>query len=248
MDELRSELEAWRVARKIRTSGESLRATLRDRLGGDRTTPAPGPRPRALGAAIGDQLPAGASTQRIVPAERAAARPGERGGGGARRRVVLAGAGLAALAALVCVAIVLALRAPASTSPEVAASAPPAPPAMREDPPAPRATPTPSVPVPTAAPAPAPADAALAEARDAAAPAPIATGARPLLRRTGKLRVNVVPWANVRFDDQPLGQTPIDLDVAAGRHRVTLHNPDTGDRVEKWIEIEPDRIAEVRSW
>jgi hypothetical protein len=27
-----------------------------------------------------------------------------------------------------------------------------------------------------------------------------------------------------------------------------LHNPDTGDRVEKWIEIAPGGLAEVRSW
>jgi hypothetical protein len=29
---------------------------------------------------------------------------------------------------------------------------------------------------------------------------------------------------------------------------VTLHNPDTRDRVEKWIEIEPGGLAEVTSW
>jgi hypothetical protein len=58
----------------------------------------------------------------------------------------------------------------------------------------------------------------------------------------------VVPWATVSLDGRPLGGVPIDLEVAAGRHRVTLHDPATGDRVEKWIELEPGGLQEVTSW
>jgi hypothetical protein len=58
----------------------------------------------------------------------------------------------------------------------------------------------------------------------------------------------VVPWATVLLDDRPLGGVPIDREVSAGRHRVTLHNPDTGDRVDQWIEVAPGGLAEVTSW
>jgi hypothetical protein len=58
----------------------------------------------------------------------------------------------------------------------------------------------------------------------------------------------VVPWATVLLDDRPLGGVPIDREVAPGRHRVTLHNPETGDRVDRWIEVAPGGLAEVTSW
>jgi hypothetical protein len=57
-----------------------------------------------------------------------------------------------------------------------------------------------------------------------------------------------VPWATVLLDDRSLGGVPIDVEIAAGRHRVTLVNPDTGDRVEKTIEIRPGEAAQVTSW
>jgi hypothetical protein len=241
MDELRSELEAWRVARKIRTSGESLRAVMRDRLDAVATVTAPVPAraPRPLGDALRDQLPASVPTQRITPANRAPARGAPaRAHGGSRRRVVLAGAGVAALCvAVLGVALLVVGRAPASTTNPA------------EVPPTPRADAADTAALPPAI------DAALAVApSDAAAPTSTALDAAPaaiarkLPLRPGKLKVMVVPWATVLLDDRPLGGVPIDVEVAAGRHRVTLHNPDTRDRVEKWIEIEPGGLAEVTSW
>ena len=227
MDELRSELEAWRVARKIRTSGESLRATLRERLGGGATVA--GPRP--LADLLADQLPTEDATKRASPAARRPAR------GGPRRRAVLVGAGAAGLAALLVAAVLVAGRAPASGGAPDGAG--------------------------TAVRAADPRDAALAAIADADAAAdadpPVAVApdapdtaaaARPPPppRKPGRLKVMVVPWATVSLDGRPLGGVPIDLEVAAGRHRVTLHDPATGDRVEKWIELEPGGLQEVTSW
>jgi len=256
MDELRSELEAWRVARGIRTSGESLRAVMRERLDEQHTAPGtsaapqpkarPQPRPLgdALGDALGEQLPPSA-TQRVDPAARA---PARRGPG---RRALIAGAGLAGLGAIALAVALLGGRAPASTRPPAEAR-----PEPREAAPAPAAVPASAAPTPAptstaATPAPAAAAAAApaaAAAAPAAAPAAPALAPRPAARKPGRLKIMVVPWATVLLDDRPLGGVPIDREVASGRHRLTLHNPDTGDRVERAIDVPPGGLTEVTSW
>jgi hypothetical protein len=228
MDELRSELEAWRVARRIRTSGESLRDTMRDRLGAGATTPGHRPLPLLLGNALGDALgdPAAAPTRLGAPRAR------RRAEGGTRRRAVLAGAAAAGVAALLGLAIFTG-RSPATTSAQD--------PAARDAPPdaAIATTADGQAPVPPSAPT-------SGAAPDAATPA-IAAPARPP-RRPGTLKVNVVPWATVLLDGRPLGGVPLERQVGAGRHRVTLIGADGGDRVEKWIEVPPGGVAEVTSW
>ncbi len=242
MDELRSELEAWRVARKVRTSVESLRDAMRERFETGAT--ARGPRP--LGAALGDQLPPSVRTERIAPA---ALDPGRRAA--ARRRGRRAGTAVGVLAGIACVAVVIAGR---SRAPAVSPGGPP--------PPAPDAAARvaePAPPIDAAAPAPVPVpspaiDAAIADATpapDLAAPpagADAAIGPRRPPPRPGTLKVMVVPWATVLLDGRPLGGVPLERQIPAGRHRLTLHNPDTGDRVDRWIELQPGGLVEVRSW
>jgi hypothetical protein len=41
-------------------------------------------------------------------------------------------------------------------------------------------------------------------------------------RRTGTLSVNAQPWAKVRVDGIPSGETPLELELPVGWHRVVL--------------------------
>jgi len=44
----------------------------------------------------------------------------------------------------------------------------------------------------------------------------------------GSLRVNALPWASVWIDDRPVGDTPLDARVPAGRHRLRAEHPTLG--------------------
>ncbi len=48
---------------------------------------------------------------------------------------------------------------------------------------------------------------------------------------TGTLSINTLPWSQVSVDGRMIGNTPLmDVQLSAGRHRVTLVNPDLNIR------------------
>jgi serine/threonine-protein kinase len=94
--------------------------------------------------------------------------------------------------------------------------------------------------IPPDAPPPPPVDAGVPNAAapsDAAPPRPIDAGVRDAGTtapqsappETGRLRVVILPWAEVWVDGKPLGQTPVHTKLSVGAHRVRLKN-DTKDK------------------
>jgi serine/threonine-protein kinase len=67
-------------------------------------------------------------------------------------------------------------------------------------------------------------------------------------RGTGRLRVNVMPYANVYVDGKLVGEGPVDVVVAAGPHTLVLHNPDTGRRLQRSIKLKPGEELVIKSW
>jgi serine/threonine-protein kinase len=217
MDDLRAELESWRVERKIRTLGESLRETLRRYVGVDATIPSP----RPLGAAVAAQLPA---RQPSIATRPHAARK-RRGW----RLPLLVSA--VAVTAIVVAYVVGSIDARERSTPAIAVDAALA---MTETPPAIDAI------VP----------AVIVEV-DAATPAIVVADAAPKIvrpRGVGRLRVNVMPYANVYVDGRLVGEGPVDVEVAAGSHALVLHNPDTGRRQARTIRIKPGAELVIKSW
>jgi len=90
------------------------------------------------------------------------------------------------------------------------------------------------------------------DAAPSAAPAPPRRPAPPVVRASsdrlgglavpdaasseGVLFVNTVPWAEVSVDGQAAGDTPRELRLAAGRHRLRLEHPTLG-RVDRLVEV-----------
>lgn len=152
----------------------------------------------------------------------------------------------------------------AETPAAVVAPAPPAPPraatparaaAIPAEPPAAGApAPTASSDPPAGAPAALPARVAPAAVPAAAGPSPVPSrrvrGGRPAAAApasaapppspgapaTATLRVNVDPWAEVLLDGKLLGNVPRQETVPAGRHRLTLRNPEL--RIEKSLTLD----------
>lgn len=67
-------------------------------------------------------------------------------------------------------------------------------------------------------------------------------------RQSGTLKINVLPYAEVYVDGRKMGRTPLRLRLAASRHRVRLHNPQTGKETSFDVPIRPGGTAVVRSW
>lgn len=63
----------------------------------------------------------------------------------------------------------------------------------------------------------------------------------------GRLRVNVLPWAEVTVDGRPLGRVPVDVELAPGRHRVRLSNPQLGERILE-IELAAGGVHKISRW
>jgi tRNA A-37 threonylcarbamoyl transferase component Bud32 len=59
-------------------------------------------------------------------------------------------------------------------------------------------------------------------------------------RGEGRVLVSVHPWATVSVDGQPVGETPQDLRLPAGRHRLRAAHPTFGE-AEVEVVIEPGR-------
>ena len=71
---------------------------------------------------------------------------------------------------------------------------------------------------------------------------------RDLPREPGRLRINLIPFAEVRLDGRPLGRTPIDLSVEPGRHTLELHHPASGQRRERTIDLAAGGDLLVSTW
>ena len=142
------------------------------------------------------------------------------------------------------IALAAAIAIPLLGAPPPLAASAPAPASAAADPP-PRPVPVP-VPLPPPPPEiifvepesrPAPPPRKPAPAKKAAKPAARPTG-------TGTLRVHAEPWAYAEVGDFKV-ETPAKLTLPAGRHKLRLHNPDTGARVTRWVTIEPGAVETV---
>ncbi len=66
--------------------------------------------------------------------------------------------------------------------------------------------------------------------------------------RPGRLRINVLPYAQVSLDGRGLGRTPIDRPLRPGKHKLTLHNPGTGKTVHRKIDVAPGEEISIVQW
>jgi serine/threonine-protein kinase len=217
-EEVRQELtqllhERYRTFSPSRVS--DLVAQLQDRL----TRPAlDGDR-----AAARAELASFASEVRSVSVAAASAPSAKRG----RRRALLVAAALAVLAGAIAGAVLLYPGGePNGTPPPVDAGA-------RADAGAPRVVgPEPPPVVPPATPR-ADAGTDAGEVNNGAVPD------KP--RGYGFLEANASPWANIRVDGRPRGDTPLKqpLKLPAGRHHAEFSNPDFPKKVQRWFVIKP---------
>jgi eukaryotic-like serine/threonine-protein kinase len=259
MDDLRGELEAWRVSRGVRTSAEGLRRHVRAILGAAATHQ---PAPVALGNALRAQLEAreGQHTEARPLAPTPAPARRFLGRSTAIRRI----GRLVALTVAVGLAGALAVAAGAVAWRQLE-SAPPASPSSSDGPavieaglvavaPAPSAISTDA-----AVPAHAMPDAgAPAPRRPVARPGPrprgpgvepgVEPGAQAPAAEPGHLKINLLPYARVTIDGQPRGQTPVALSLPAGAHQLVLDNPDTGQRSERRIDIASGQTLVIQQW
>ncbi len=71
---------------------------------------------------------------------------------------------------------------------------------------------------------------------------------RPRKQASGRLRVNLVPWAEASVDGRALGRTPIDVALAPGSHRLLLVNPELGQRRSRDITIARGADTQIVDW
>ncbi len=64
----------------------------------------------------------------------------------------------------------------------------------------------------------------------------------------GRLRVNVIPWAEASLDGAPIGRTPVDQRVAPGKHTLELRNPESGLRRAREIEVSRGGEVNITEW
>lgn len=78
-------------------------------------------------------------------------------------------------------------------------------------------------------------------------PAARKTEPRPPPREPGRLQVNVLPWAEVTIDGRAHGRVPVDVELAPGRHRVRLSNPQLGERTLE-VEVPAGGVHKISRW
>lgn len=275
--DVQAELEAWRVARGIRSSPDGLGRRVRALLGRASTGPivrlAPvddrsigqnaGQPPKRAGQALGRALEAelDARAPRRTRAHQPAANTHTVRAGHGRRLALAMVIGLSGLAALGW----LLLRQPAAPGPALASQ--PAP-AAAPDPAQPEAAGMPVTDAPPSSPPKAshgdpPAQAAPDSASDPRPPARDATsdrapstGARASATRRppdgsrdpGRIKINLIPYARVRVNGKLLGTTPVDASLPPGTHTLVLENPDTGQRDTRTLRLAPGEILNIHSW
>jgi hypothetical protein len=66
-------------------------------------------------------------------------------------------------------------------------------------------------------------------------------------RGFGFLVANASPWAEIRVDGKPQGDTPLKppLKLPAGRHHAEFSNPDFPEKVQRWFVIKPGQTTRV---
>jgi len=66
-------------------------------------------------------------------------------------------------------------------------------------------------------------------------------------RGFGLLEANASPWAYVRIDGKPRGETPLrpPLKLPAGRHHAVFTNTELGRTVQKWFVIRPGKTTRL---
>ncbi|HET6582772.1 MAG TPA: protein kinase, partial [Nannocystaceae bacterium] len=84
---------------------------------------------------------------------------------------------------------------------------------------------------------------------DTSTPAP-PSKAKPIARaaKSGRLRVNLLPYARVIVDGKDLGGTPFDQPMAAGDHVIELYNPESRQRVKKSVRIAAGQPSSIETW
>ncbi|MEZ4400565.1 MAG: serine/threonine-protein kinase [Kofleriaceae bacterium] len=219
IDELGAALTEWRAVRGVRADRARLAAQVRAARGEVAVAV------RALDHGLREVLPEPPGPV-VAPARRRRARP-----------VLVVTAAVAAAAAVATAVVVVRRGAVAARSAGTVA-------AMVD------AGPADAGAAPGQAPAQRP-DAAVAV--DAAAPPGLAALAPPRhpdarATSTGRLKVNLVPYAVVRLDGRALGTTPLDVEVPAGRHRLELVNPASGRAATRPIVVAADGTTEVTAW
>lgn len=70
----------------------------------------------------------------------------------------------------------------------------------------------------------------------------------PAAKRRGRLKVNVLPYAEVTLDGKALGRTPVDHAVPSGSHTLVLSNPATGRTTTQEIHIDAGRTLTLKRW
>ena len=65
----------------------------------------------------------------------------------------------------------------------------------------------------------------------------------------GTLKITAAPWAIVTIDGVSHGQTPVELELSPGRHRVIMVNGDYGKRESIPVRIRSGKLETVhRKW
>ena len=63
----------------------------------------------------------------------------------------------------------------------------------------------------------------------------------------GRVKVNLLPWANVSIDGKDVGRTPVNVELPPGPHRIVLENPSFGKRV-RTIVVKSNKVVTIKSW
>lgn len=71
---------------------------------------------------------------------------------------------------------------------------------------------------------------------------------KPANRPPGRIKINVLPYAEVRIDNKYVGRTPVNISLPPGRHRIELANPTTGKRVNREVTVQSDRVVTISDW
>lgn len=216
---LAAALETWRASQRILHEPAELAARVRDL--------------QRRRSQVADQL--GAALDHRARTARTAALP-DRAPRRSPRRWLVAGAGTVLLTA----GIFVATRDRGDDAATELATSTPVIPAIEPTPAAPPTSATKSVPeVPATSARTTVPDAALDARKKPSKPRPPAPG---------RLRVNLVPWAEASVDGRALGRTPITVELTPGRHRLVLVNPELGQRRDREVVIAGGADTRIVDW
>jgi hypothetical protein len=64
----------------------------------------------------------------------------------------------------------------------------------------------------------------------------------------GRIKINLLPYALVRVNGQPRGQTPLELSLPAGSYKLELSNPDTGHQIRRTVDVQSGKVVSIKRW